>query len=432
MTINRVTKQKLSLLVNKAWFLPLIISITINLIGGILILASKNINGFYLSVSVESQQTIISITSGSLMTLIGLTFSISMLILSTVSNQFGPRLLPNFLESRITQTTLGFFLGTFVFSLYCIYFNSNAGTRSLQTFYVLFLTISCLVILVIFINKVIQSIQIDYILALVIEKTKSAISLNFPKKEEMTDYINDKSYPKAGRNKMIYSEYSGYVQGIDYDEIKKIAYDHHLKVFVLIRPGDYIYKKSPVMELYAKKSKDFESLTPSLLQKCINVNHARLLNQDIEFGFEQIAEIAVRALSPGINDPYTAKQSVFLLGELFLFIEQYDIEQDKLYYDKNVVGQYRGFTYKGILDTALARLRQAATRDLTVILTIYDLVIQLSSLLNNKLMIKDLLSQANSLKEIIKNERLSKYDQDAFNERQKHLAKIENTLFNSD
>lgn len=112
MAINRVTRQKFSLLINKAWFLPLMISIAINLTGITLILLSKNINGFYLSISTESQQTIISITSGSLMTLIGLTFSISMLILSTVSNQFGPRLLPNFLESRITQTTLGFFLGT--------------------------------------------------------------------------------------------------------------------------------------------------------------------------------------------------------------------------------------------------------------------------------------------------------------------------------
>ncbi|CZG16941.1 TPA: DUF2254 family protein [Legionella pneumophila] len=115
MAINRVTRQKFSLLINKAWFLPLMISIAINLTGITLILLSKNINGFYLSISTESQQTIISITSGSLMTLIGLTFSISMLILSTVSNQFGPRLLPNFLESRITQTTLGFFFRHFCF-----------------------------------------------------------------------------------------------------------------------------------------------------------------------------------------------------------------------------------------------------------------------------------------------------------------------------
>lgn len=408
------------------------ISIAINLTGITLILLSKNINGFYLSISTESQQTIISITSGSLMTLIGLTFSISMLILSTVSNQFGPRLLPNFLESRITQTTLGFFLGTFVFSLYCIYFKSNDVIRSLQTFYVLFLTILCLIILIVFINKVVQSIQIDYILALVIEKTKSAISLNFPKKNKITELINEKYRLQAKEKKIIYSECSGYVQGIDYNQIKKIAYDHHVQIFILIRAGDYVYKKSPILELYSDKSADYELLAPSIMLACININHARLLNQDIEFGFEQVAEIAVRALSPGINDPYTARQSVFLLGELFLYIDQYDIEQDKLYYGKNIVGQYRGFTYKGIIDSALARLRQAATRDLTVILTIYDLVIQLSSLLNNKSMIKALLSHTHSLKEIINNEKLSKYDEEAFNEREKQLTKIENYLSNSD
>src|SRR5690606_10009932 len=113
----------------------------------------------------------------------------------------------------------------------------------------------------------------------------------------------------------------------------------------------------------------------------------------IEFGFEQISEIAVRALSPGINDPYTARQALHLLGELILFIEDYDIEQDTLRMDNQIVGTYRSLTYKGLVDSGLDRLREASIDDPTVTLAFYDTIIQLTSLLKEKRIICALLMQ---------------------------------------
>lgn len=426
MSINRVTKQKFSLLLNKVWFLPLVITLTINVLGGVLIIVSEELQHLYLPVSTDSERAIISITSTSLITLIGLTFSISMLILSTVSNQFGPRLLPNFLQSKITQTTLGIFLGTFSFSLYCIYFDDDVWIRSIETTYVLLLTIVCLIFLVLFINKVIQSIQIDYILEVVAQRTKSAISSNLPKRDKDESVSSGACMLKAANKLIIYSQSNGYVQGIDYDEIKRLVNQYNSIVSILIRAGDYLYINSPVMEIYAENRSDLELLPEAALQSSISIKHARFLHQDIEFGFEQVSEIAVRALSPGINDPYTARQSLFLLGELFLYIEQYDFEKNLLFLDDKIVGQYRGYTYKGIIEVALARLRQAAVHDLTVILTICDLVIQLNSILKNRIMITALLSQVRSLMEMVNSDELSPQDKAAFDEREQKLLVIEN------
>ena len=426
MLINRVTKQRFSLFLSKAWFLPLVITIAINVLGGIFIFVSEELQHFYLPVSTDSERAIISITSSSLITLIGLTFSISMLILSTVSTQFGPRLLPNFLQSKITQTTLGVFLGTFSFSLYCIYLDDDVWIRSIETTYVLLLTLVCLVFLILFINKVIQSIQIDYILEVVAERTKSAISSNMSKRDDVESPGADACMLKAANKLTIYSQSNGYVQGIDYDKIKQLMNQYNTVVSILIRAGDYMYINSPIMELYAEEIENLEQLPESVLHSSINIKHARFLHQDIEFGFEQVTEIAVRALSPGINDPYTARQSLYLLGELFLYIEQYDFEKHLLYLEDKIVGQYRGYTYKGIIEAALARLRQAAVHDMTVILTICDLVIQLSAILENKTMITALLNQARALKAMVNVDKLSPQDKVAFDEREHQLIVIEN------
>ncbi|WP_133127357.1 DUF2254 domain-containing protein [Legionella nagasakiensis] len=424
--LNKINQQKLSLLLDKPWLLPSLLVLIINFIGIALSLGIENIiNSPYLSISEDKQQTILNILASSLMTLISVTFSISMLILSTVSNQFGPRLLPNFIHSKNTQITLGIFLGTFLYCLFCIYSETNTITRGAQTIYAFILALGCITILVAFVNNVMKSIQIDGILSLIISQTKSAISSI---QQENTANSHKSSELKPRKIiKSVSAGTNGYIQGIDYKKLKTIACENNIFLQVNVRSGDYVYHQDEVIIISAEDEKTLEKISLNTLQSTINIISIRLLKQDVEYGFEQISEIAVRALSPGINDPYTARDCVFLLGELFLYLEHQDhIELSEFHYQDKILLAYRSFTYQGIVEAGLNRLRQAALSDLTVILAIYDMIIQITALLKNKKLISALLKQGIALHDMIQNKNLPNYDRLALSEREETLHNLVN------
>lgn len=424
--ISKVNLQKISLLMGKPWVLPIALSVLINFVGiGLVYLLDYKVNDIYLLfIKEEKQHMILNVIASSLITLIGVTFSISMLILSTVSNQFGPRLLPNFLNSKNTQMTLGFFLGTFVFSLYCIYAESNGPVRGVQTTYAFLLAISCLFMLVFFINNVMKSIQINEILNLIFAETQSAIKSLFLN-------INTKNgrcvrhAKKTDKVSYICAEKNGYIQGIDYAGLKKLAMKHQLSISVLVRPGEFIYAKNTLLKLSSHKQNSLTDVAKNSFRSSINIMRNRLLEQDIEYGFEQISEIAVRALSPGINDPYTARECVYLLGELLLFIEKYpDLEACELVEEDKIYVIFNPLNYERMVESGFNRLRQASLSDLTVILAIYDMSIQLLGLLKNKKLIKPLLMQVKTIHEMVQKQQFSEHDQEALTERYEKLEKF--------
>lgn len=423
--LGEVTRQKISVLLDKPWFLPSILCVLINALG---LFISFQLSYLPLetifSISESRHSTILSIIASSLMTLIGVTFSISMLILTTVSNQFGPRLIPNFIQSKITQVTLGVFLGTFIFCLFSIYFESNEIIRDLQTIFAFVLTISCLFILVFFINVVINSIQIDGILSLVVAKTKTAIESGY-----LAHLEKNSIQPSKPDNKKIkttfFSKTSGYVQAIDYDKIKSLAEKEALFIKIQVRAGDYIYTNDEILQIFSAEGKSLSAETSALITAAVNVINLRLLNQDLEYGFEQISEIAVRALSPGINDPYTARECVFLIGELLLHLANHrDLETCKLYDENYLRVEFKAFTYEGLVSAALSRLRQASLSDLTLILSIYDMIIQVTHLLDNKKLIKALWQQGVALKTMTQSQSYPDFDQTALSEREQQLEHI--------
>ncbi|GGI75816.1 DUF2254 domain-containing protein [Legionella impletisoli] len=426
--LTRSKQQRLSLLLEKPWFLPVVICFVMNAIGVSLSLEYNYIFGEGVSITQTRQQTILMIMASSLMTLIGVTFSISMLILSSVATQYGPRLLPNFLHSKIAQFTLGLFLGTFIFCLYCIYYPTSDTIRGIQTVYAFILTITCLFILVIFINYVIKSIRIDGLLKLVVNQTEKAINLNYSKSTSK-NRKKRKISKTIKTDQLVCSDQNGYIHGVDYETIKNIAQENDLRIHVCFKPGDYVYEKNALMRIYIKgKNKNIEKQISSL-KYSINILDRRVISQDIEYGFDQIAEIAVRALSPGINDPYTARDCTFSIGKLLIYVDKYeDLEYNAIVEDKITLVTYKSFTYEGIIDAALSRLRQAAKDDVTIILAIYDMIINVAKLLKREPLRQAILNQAHELSNYIEDLKFTGHDQDAIKEREVELARIEKEI----
>ncbi|WP_133129254.1 DUF2254 domain-containing protein [Legionella yabuuchiae] len=427
--LTRAKQQRISLLLEKPWFLPVVICFIMNVVGVSLSLEYNNlIFGEGVSISQGRQQTILMIMASSLMTLVGVTFSISMLILSSVATQYGPRLLPNFLHSKIAQFTLGLFLGTFIFCLYAIYYPTSDTIRGVQTVYAFILTLTCLFILVIFINYVIKSIRIDGLLKLVVDQTEKAITLNHSKPAN-EDRKKRKISKTMKTDQVVCSVHNGYIHGVDYEKIKQIAQENDLRIHVCYKPGDYVYDRNALMWIYIKgKNKNIETQI-SYLKSTINVLDRRVISQDIEYGFDQISEIAVRALSPGINDPYTARDCAFSIGKLLLYLDKHeDLEYNAIVEDKKTLVTYKPFTYEGIIDSALSRLRQAAKDDVTIILAIYDMIINVAKLLNRTPLRTALINQAHELSNFIEGLEFTGHDLKAIKEREVNLAHIEKEI----
>ncbi len=423
--MNKITSQKITLLLSKPWFLPIVIALTIILLGTVLnnyLESFELIKHWYLSKA--KHQAILSVIASSLITFIAITFSITLLILTTVSNQFGPRLIPNFIQSRATQTTLGVFLGTFTFSLYSIAMDVSPQVRAVEIVYIFFLTINCLIVLIFFMTTVFNSIQVDELLFKILKNTKTLIQNNFSP-NGTTKSLSTKTKPISEQLITIHSEKSGYVQAIDLDLITTIAQTQEVFISVYVRAGAYVYQGEKLIGYGQNKESLSKDIKIELLSS-INIINLRILQQDLEYGFELIEEIAVRALSPGINDPYTAKSCVFLLGQLFIYIQDYNDIEDNEIYDEGgrLLVSYQPFTYQGIVDAALNRLRQAAINDLSVVLAIYDMAIKVIRLSKKDKIKRALLNQVQAITEIMKQKTLSDHDRKAFEQREKAINSL--------
>lgn len=436
--LNPIVRQKISSLISRPWFFPLLICVLVNGFGILLtfLFQQANWQSPYLAVEYDKHHAIMSVVGSSLMTLIGVSFSISMLILSSLSSQFGPRLLPNVLHSRITQVTLGLFLATFIFSVFCLYINSSVHSQAVQSIYVLILAIVCIIVLVLFVNYVMDSIQIDYILSMVKDNTKEAIRENY-QTNEMLEYPETNQHALTQPTHLICTAVSGYIQAIDYDLIARLAEKYQCLVEIIVRPGDFVINGNHILTVYVSnnsedkrdgdtKSSSFDrsDAQGQMFLSCFRIGQSRTLNQDMEFGYEQISEIAVRALSPGINDPYTARHCLWILADLLCYVDRFHLDTVNLYCGAKWVGKMRAFTYEGIVNASISRIRQAATRDVTVMLACYDMIVKLVPLLKKRQLMRPLIEQAKAVTELLDSAEWTNLDQAAISERQTTLKKL--------
>jgi uncharacterized membrane protein len=278
--------------------------------------------GWLYSFGPEGARAILSAIASSMITVAGLTFSITMLTLQLASSQFGPRLLRNFMRDRGNQIVLGTFIATFVYCLLIL--RTVRGTEEssfvphLSVAAGVLLALASIAVLIYFIHHVASAIRIESLLKVLAEETCGTIDRLYPqllgcgppRSEPFAPQAPDVSSSSA---RSILSEMSGYVQRVDVDAIMKHAAKHDLVVFIESRPGrfvsesDIIYRVHPADQVSDKIA--------GLFRETFVVGQERTPEQDLEFSVRRIVEIAQRALSPGVNDPTTALYCIDRLGE---------------------------------------------------------------------------------------------------------------------
>ncbi|MEO8340360.1 MAG: DUF2254 domain-containing protein [Nitrospirota bacterium] len=316
-------------------------------------------------------RAVLATIAGSIITVAGTTFSITIAAFSLASSQFGPRVLRTFRRDTGNQLVLGTFIATF---LYCLLVLRTVRGTDSDTYVphlsvTLGVVLACLslAVLIFFIHHTAASIQVSSLIDSVGKELDATLLRNCPERVHRTH--DERSEIPALDNlpegQTVRARQQGYLLQIDYHGLTKIAIRKNGVFHVLIQPGDYLVAGMPIIV--------FE---PGLLEEAdcddlysgIYVGSDRSPEQDIEFGFLQLAEIGVRALSPGINDPFTAVNCLDRTSAAFcLFAEREIPSTDYRDEDGNIRVIARTITYDRLVEAAFHHIHDAAAQNAWVL-----------------------------------------------------------------
>nr|WP_010133093.1 DUF2254 domain-containing protein [Microbulbifer agarilyticus] len=260
----------------------------------------------------SSARALLTIIATSTISVAGTVFSITMVALTLASNQFGPRLVRNFMRDRGTQVSLGIFLSTFVYALMVTrVLGADAGRTepSLSVSFAVLLALGCIAYLIYFIHNVAQSIQIDNITFHINREFRSALNTIYPaeacrapdsSREDLRDLPQNKDRTCVRTRK------EGYVQLIDRQALIDWAREHDCCIQLQCHPGTFLYHWGVMAEVFDPPRHLDSQQVAQAVHGAFTLGPQPTAGQDIIFSIRQLSQVAVRALSPGINDPFTA------------------------------------------------------------------------------------------------------------------------------
>ena len=310
------------------WFVPTLMCIAALLVSVLTLRLDQAISASYAtsvdliwSGGAEGARSILSTVAGSMITVAGVVFSIVIVALTLASSQFGPRLLRNFVRDTGNQITLGTFLATF---LYCMLVLRTVRVKSEGNF-VPYISITCgmalaiasIGVLIYFIHHVSVAIQAENVIARVGHELKHSIAEHFPEQPRPAlGLAADWAALVRGESvSTITSSRPGYVQVLDRDDLVHLAMQADLRLAVKKLPGDFVLTGDVLLELHGQIPAQQGAKTRKKLLCCFTLGDQRTETQDPRYGARQLSEIASRALSPGINDPYTAMGCIDWIAE---------------------------------------------------------------------------------------------------------------------
>jgi len=268
-----------------------------------------------------ARQTLTAIAAA-VITVVGVVFSITIVTLTLASTQFGPRMLRNFIRDRGTQFTLGTFVATFVYAILALV---SIGPSSHGDFVphisitvTLALVVLDLAVLIFFIHHIAKSIQLPEVIASIARDLSNAIDAQVASGNargvvvERGPSVTELSFRMAESGGVVPATKSGYLQFVRNDTLVAIASRTSAVIRLLHRPGHFVVEGHPLATvLPADAAPD---VARSLERAHVTGPH-RTLTQDLAFAIDQLVEIAIRALSPAVNDTFTAMTCIDWLGD---------------------------------------------------------------------------------------------------------------------
>lgn len=337
----------------------------------------------------DGARAILSSVAGSMITVATTAFSIVIVALQLASGQFGPRLLRQFMRDTGNQIVLGTFIATFIYCLLVLR-TINAGEDNefvphLSVTFAIGLALASIAVLIYFIHHAAESIQAQYVIAQVGHELNQTIDHLFPKKIGHSALNHNQTDIPANfehEANSIRASRSGYIQVIDDEELMKIARQSNILVRLNHRPGDFIVQGSDLAIVYPGERVN-KKLTEKI-NSAFSFGKQRTQQQNAEFSIDQLVEIAIRALSPGINDPFTAIQCIDQLSVGLCHLAEREIPSPYRYDEDNKLRVIAyPVTFEEMTDASFNQIRQYGQSSVATLVRLLEAIALIATYTHN-------------------------------------------------
>jgi len=375
------------------WFMPSLIVVGSIVFAAALIEADSAGSDQWLSqwprlfgAGAEGARQMLSTLAGSMMSVMGITFSMTLLALALASSQYTSRILRNFMRSRVTQVTLGIFAGIFVYCLIVLRTIRGGDAEfvpSLAVFFAFFMALGGVGVLIFFIHHIASSIQASSIIASIAHETIAAIDRLFPEKlghgpdedegqEQVLGSLDKRTwYP-------VPAAVSGYIQSVDNDALLGLARDRKTIVRMDRGIGAFVVQNTALASLALTYPPDQEMI--AALNGAYSISRHRTIEQDPAFGIRQIVDIALKALSPGINDTSTAVICVDYLTAILTRLAVRQFPSSHRYDGESLRVITIAPTFEGLLAEAFDQIRRSAEGNVAIMARMLGAIDTIASL----------------------------------------------------
>lgn len=357
------------------WFLPALLTAAAGVVAWLLMRVDRQMAGSDLGPFLwayagdsDSARSLLGTIAGSMISVAGVAFSVTMVALTLVSNQFAPRVLRNFMEDRVNQVVLGVFVATFT---YCILVLRSIGEDwqeqpGLPVVFAFLLGVAALGFFLYFIHHVAQSIQVSNIAAAVAHETHASLERMLAHSPAVIASAGVGTLARQAPDGChpVLSSREGFLLRVDVPALIQAAGARDQVLHLAVAPGEFVVRGTPIA--FSGCAPGDEALVREVCDAC-TFGPQRTIHQDPAFGFRQLVDIALKAVSPGINDPTTACNCVAYLGSFLTRLADQDWPGTRFRDDSGALrvvlpcSEYRDF-----VRLACTEIRRYAREDLAV------------------------------------------------------------------
>lgn len=416
------------------WFVPSLMVVGSIALAAALIEADSAVSNRWLAqwphlfgAGAEGARQMLSMLAGSMMSVMGVTFSVILVALSLASSQYTSRILRNFMRSHVTQITLGIFAGIFVYCLIVLRTIRGGEAEfvpSLAVSFAFFLALGGVGTLIFFIHHIASSIQASSIIASIAHETIAAIERLFPEKKthEVDDDEAQDQVLGSLDERTWYSvpaAVSGYIQSVDNDALLRLARDNRTIVRMERGVGAFAVQNTALASLALTYPPDQEMI--AALNKAYSISRHRMVEQDPSFGIRQLVDMALKALSPGINDTSTAVMCVDYLTAILTRLACRQFPPSHRYDDEALRVIAIVPSFEGLLAESFDQIRRNAEGNVSIMERILGAIETIASLTVSPCHRRALKEQVQQIAELADRSIASTHDRAQINRRLLHI-----------
>ena len=417
--MNRSLPRLIDELRSSYWFLPSLMALAAIGLGALMVWLDSGPGeglldglGWYQKAKPDGAHQVLSTIAGSMITVAGVVFSITIVAIAYAASQYGPRVLTNFMSDRGNQATLGTFIATFVYCLVVlrtIRGGEGEFVPQLAVMTGLVLALCSIAVLIFFIHHVPRSIHINNVVARIGKQLIRSVDERFPaqvgeegakhRREPPDAKAAERAFAQGSAVTVIEAPANGYIEAVDDDRLMAVAADRGVVLKLHHNPGNYLFAGQPLVSAWPSGKLGEE--VSSDVADAYEIGANRTPSQDMMFLVDELVEIAARALSSGVNDPYTAMTCLDWVGAAAAQLGDRRIP-DKHRVDDD--GKLRIIalpeTFEGFVGRSFGRMRQYLAHDMNASIHALEVLAALAERLKGSARLDALAKEAERLMEL--------------------------------